>query len=93
MIDTLSVKQIAALSEVVFGIASEAKFDIYDDKNVQILHALETSTFGNVFVVHLDGVSHYVLLIPEMDGAAKKSPRHRTATIYFLILIPPPPRL
>ncbi|CAF3343836.1 unnamed protein product [Rotaria socialis] len=48
-IDQLYVSQRPSLSEVIFGIASESKFDIYDDKNVRILQALETSTFFQRF--------------------------------------------
>ncbi|CAF2520430.1 unnamed protein product [Rotaria sp. Silwood2] len=49
MIDAIYVKQLPSLTEVLFGISSEAKFDIYNDKNVRILQALETSTFWQRF--------------------------------------------
>ncbi|CAF5098347.1 unnamed protein product, partial [Rotaria sp. Silwood1] len=40
-IDSLYIKQLPSMSEIIFGIASEAKFDIYSDNNVRILQALE----------------------------------------------------
>ncbi|CAF5161147.1 unnamed protein product, partial [Rotaria sp. Silwood1] len=48
-IDSLYIKQLPSMSEIIFGIASEAKFDIYSDNNVRILQALETSSFWQRF--------------------------------------------
>ncbi|CAF3388433.1 unnamed protein product [Rotaria sp. Silwood1] len=72
MIDSLYVKQIPSLNEIVFGIASEARFDIYDDKKIRILQALETSTFWQRFCCTtkrrfelriLDNVNQDIILI------------------------------
>ncbi|CAF2613859.1 unnamed protein product [Rotaria sp. Silwood2] len=49
MTDSLYVKQLPSMSEIIFGIASEAKFDIYTDNNVRMLQALETSSFWQRF--------------------------------------------
>jgi hypothetical protein len=37
--------------EVIFGVASEAKFNIFNDKNERILHATESKS--NHFYIHV----------------------------------------
>ncbi|CAF1037754.1 unnamed protein product [Rotaria sordida] len=45
MLDSLFVKQIPSISEAIFGIAAEAKFDIFNDRKEQLFQAFETSSF------------------------------------------------
>jgi hypothetical protein len=42
MVDSLYIKQLPSLSEILFGIASESKFDIFNDKHERMFQALES---------------------------------------------------
>ncbi|CAF0985671.1 unnamed protein product [Adineta steineri] len=44
-IDSLYISQQVSWTEVMCGIASEAKFDIFNDKRERLFQAIETSTF------------------------------------------------
>ncbi|UJR16831.1 hypothetical protein I4U23_003730 [Adineta vaga] len=44
-VESLKIKQIPSLSEIICGIPSQAKFDIFNERNERIFQAHETSSF------------------------------------------------
>ncbi|CAF1159819.1 unnamed protein product [Adineta ricciae] len=44
-IDTLKIKQIPLIAEIICGFPSQAKFDIFNERNERLFEAIETSSF------------------------------------------------